>query len=80
MFDPIGMRRQQQAKAVPLNLTGGSGDGRKKAWWFDDRPNGKDADPKDNKDQGVSRLSSLHFPSSFTVVHSLPSGRSLPLW
>jgi GATA-binding protein len=55
IFDPIGMRRQQQA--VPLNLSGSTGGERKKPWWFDDRTphQGKEAEPKDSKDQGVSQ-------------------------
>jgi GATA-binding protein len=56
IFDPIGMRRQQQA--VPLNLSGSAGGERKKPWWFDDRTphQAKEAEPKDSKDQGVSHL------------------------
>jgi GATA-binding protein len=56
IFDPIGIRRQQQA--VPLNLSGSAGGERKKPWWFDDRTphQAKEAEPKDTKDQGVSHL------------------------
>jgi hypothetical protein len=48
------MRRHQQA--VPLNLSGSAGGERKKPWWFDDRTpqQGKEAEPKESKDQGVS--------------------------
>jgi GATA-binding protein len=60
MFDPIGMRRQQQQKAVPLNLGNNTGGERKKPWWFDDRSphQTKEAEPKDTKDPGVSRIRS----------------------
>lgn len=67
IFDPIGMRRQQQQKAaVPLNLgnTGNNNNGteRKKPWWFDDsrntpQPSEKDRVPKDKEREGVSLFS-----------------------
>ena len=61
IFDPIGMRRQQQQKAaVPLNL-GNTNNGaeRKKPWWFDDNRNSpqgseKDRQPKEKDREGVS--------------------------
>lgn len=69
IFDPIGMRRQQQQKAaVPLNLGNNSNNGngaeRKKPWWFDDnrnspqsQPSEKDRQPKDKDREGVSLYS-----------------------
>jgi hypothetical protein len=60
MFDPIGMRRQQQQKAVPLNLANNNGGERKKPWWFDDRsphPANKEPEVKDTDREGVSPVS-----------------------
>jgi GATA-binding protein len=72
IFDPIGMRRQQQA--VPLNLSGSAGGERKKPWWFDDRTphQAKEAEPKDTKDQGVSLVPFIQVVSSFVVVSGDP--------
>ena len=67
IFDPIGMRRQQQA--VPLNLGGSNGVERKKPWWFDDRTphQGKEAESKDTKDPGVSEV--LHHYPTHLLFH-----------
>lgn len=76
IFDPVGMRRQQQQKAaVPINLGNGSSSNteRKKPWWFDDNRTSqsleRDREPKETHDrEGVSRN-----PLFVTAVFSYPT-------
>lgn len=82
MFDPIGMRRQQQ-KAVPLNLANNTGGERKQPWWFDDRSSRPPAKENDGKDDNVSLVKSRHSqrpaaPLSELPCESLPPPRAAP--
>jgi hypothetical protein len=76
MFDPIGMRRQQQ-KAVPLNLSKDTGGERKKPWWFDDKsPANKETDGKDDNVSSFLLLTVMAVPLtasplSLFALHSL---------
>lgn len=72
IFDPIGMRRQQQKAAVPLTLGHNNGTERKKPWWFDDN-RGSQQGEKERETKDKDREGLAHQLAAETLLTMAPS-------